>query len=241
MVKEGVQSINQTCQMNLPVQSSTDTDVVLEAVSPFNISMDFDVIVKSKGLKLPIICISTFAKSWIFSVYSSFPLCWPEERVTFSGIPVIITERVSEPSLSISEVCISRLIVPTAGSKQMSSTVRCGGSAIAWTGICITPSLVASSLIAEAPTVIFPERCCGSCNSISPKSAGLNVQTSPSNVPLLKFDPAGNVITLTTSPLDEPDIPSLADRRRGTGVSSAPPTDESVRMGGSTGGRSGEA
>ena len=123
----------------------------------------------------------------------------------------------------------------------MSSTVRCGGSATAWTGICITPSLVASSLIAEAPTVIFPERCCGSCNSISPKSAGLNVQTSPSNVPLLKFDPAGNVITLTTSPLDEPDIPSLADRRRGTGVSSAPPTDESVRMGGSTGGRSGEA
>ena len=111
----------------------------------------------------------------------------------------------------------------------------------AWTGICITPSLEASSLIAEAPTVMFPERCCGNFNSISPNSAGLNVHTSPSNVPLLKVDPAGKVITLTTSPVDEDDILSLADRRRGTGASSAPPRDESVRMGGSTGGASGEA
>ena len=118
----------------------------------------------------------------------------------------------------------------------MSPMVRCGGSATAWTGTCSTPSLTTPSLVAEAPIVIFPERCCGNVSSISPKSAGLNVQTLPSNVPLLKFDPAGKVLTVTISPAVEDEILSLADRCRGTGASSAPPRDESARMGGSTGG-----
>ena len=118
----------------------------------------------------------------------------------------------------------------------MSPTVRWGGSAT----ICIIPCLTTPPLVAEAPSVIFPERCCGNVSSISLKAVGLNVQTSPSKVPLLKFDPAGKVLTLTTSLAVEDDILSLADRYRGTGASSAPPRDDSAKMGGSTGGVSGD-
>ena len=113
----------------------------------------------------------------------------------------------------------------------MSPTVRWGGSAT----ICITPCLTSRPLVAEAPSVIFPERCCGNVSSISPKSVRLNVQTFPSKVPLLKFDPAGKALTLTTSPAVEDDTLLLTYRYRGTGASSALPRDDSAKMGGSTG------
>ena len=71
---------------------------------------------------------------------------------------------------------------------------------------------------------------------MSPKSAEPNVQMLPSNIPLLNEDPAGNVMTLTITPVVEEEAASLADRRIGTGTSSVPPRDEIVRTGGSTGG-----
>ena len=50
--------------VDVPVHWSTDTNVVVEAVSPFSISVDLDVMVKLNGWNSPVNCTSIlFSKS----------------------------------------------------------------------------------------------------------------------------------------------------------------------------------